>query len=136
MKILYKTRATATGGRSGHSQTDDGAFSVDLAKPDSGKAGINPEQLFATGYAACFSSALEAAAQRLKLSPTDPRTSVEVGLGQNATGGYALDIDISIEVKGLSETEARELIEAADRFCPYSNAVRGNIDVRLHVAVR
>ena len=52
MKILYKTRATATGGRSGHSQTDDGALSVDLATPDSGKTGNNPEQLFATGYAA------------------------------------------------------------------------------------
>ena len=136
MKILYKTRATATGGRSGHSQTDDGALSVDLATPDSGKTGNNPEQLFATGYAACFDSALQAAALRLKISPTDTKTSVEVGIGQNVTGGYALDIDISVEVRGILEDQARALIEAADRLCPYSNAVRGNIDVRLHVAVR
>ena len=133
MKILYKTRATATGGRSGHSQTDDGAFSVDLSEPDAAKTGPNPEQLFATGYAACFDSALQAAARLLKLSPAGTRTSVEVGIGQNVTGGYAWDIDIFVAVRGVSEGQARELIETADRLCPYSNAVRGNVDVRLHV---
>ena len=135
MKIIYKTRATATGGRSGHSQTDDGALSIDFAQPGTGKAGNNPEQLFAAGYAACFGSALQAAAERLKMSPTGAKTSVEVGLCQNVTGGYVLDIDITVEVKGVLEDQARELIEAADQLCPYSNAVRGNIDVRLHVAV-
>jgi Ohr subfamily peroxiredoxin len=134
MKIFYKTRATATGGRSGHSQTDDGALSVDLARPDSGRAGTNPEQLFAAGYAACFDSALQAAAQRLKIAPAGTKTSVEVGIGQNAAGAYALDIDIFVEVRGLSEDQARGLIDAADRICPYSNAVRGNVDIRLHVA--
>jgi len=133
MKILYKARATATGGRSGHSQTDDGAVSVDLARPDSGKPGVNPEQLFAAGYAACFDSALQAAAQRLKLAPAGTRTSVEVGIGQNAAGGYALDIDIYVEVSGVAEERARELIETADQVCPYSNAVRGIVDVRLHI---
>jgi Ohr subfamily peroxiredoxin len=133
MKILYKTRATATGGRSGHSQTDDGTFSIDLAEPNTAKTGPNPEQLFATGYAACFDSALQAAAQLLKLSPSGTTTSVEVGIGQNVTNGYALDIDIFVAVRGVSEGQARELIETADRLCPYSNAVRGNVDVRLHV---
>lgn len=134
MKIFYKTRATATGGRSGHAQTDDGTLSVDLSKPGAGGAGTNPEQLFAAAYAACFGSALEAAAQKLKLAPREAKTSVEVGIGQNAAGGYALDIDLFVEVKGLDEVQARALIEAADRLCPYSNAVRGNVDVRLHVA--
>jgi Ohr subfamily peroxiredoxin len=134
MKIFYKTRATSTGGRSGHSQTDDGALSVDLVRPDSGKAGTNPEQLFAAGYAACFDSALQAAAQRLKIAPAGTKTSVEVGIGQNAAGGYALDIDIHADVRGVAEDQARELIETADRICPYSNAVRGNVDVRLHVS--
>lgn len=133
MKIFYKTRATATGGRSGHSQTDDGVLSVDLVRPDSGKSGTNPEQLFAVGYAACFDSALQAAAQRLKMAPVATKTSVEVGIGQNVAGGYALDIDIFVEVRGLSEDQARGLVEAADQVCPYSRAVRGNVDVRLHV---
>ena len=133
MKILYKTRATATGGRSGHSQTDDGTFSVDLAEPAAAKTGPNPEQLFATCYAACFDSALQAAARLLELSPAGTTTSVEVGIGQNVTNGYALDIDIFVAVRGVSEGQARELIETTDRLCPYSNAVRGNVDVRLHV---
>jgi Ohr subfamily peroxiredoxin len=134
MRILYKARATATGGRSGHSETDDGALSVDLSKPDSKKAGTNPEQLFAAGYAACFDGALQAAARRLNLALAGTRTSVEVGIGQNAAGDYALDIDLFVEVRGISEGQARELIETADRLCPYSAAVRGNVDVRLHIA--
>jgi Ohr subfamily peroxiredoxin len=134
MKIIYKTRATATGGRSGHAQTEDGALSVDLSEPGSGRAGTNPEQLFACGYAACFGSALGAAARRLKIDAAGARSSVEVGIGQSAAGGYALDIDIRVEVHGLPEDKARELIEAAHEICPYSNAVRGNVDVRLHVS--
>jgi len=136
MLILYKTRATATGGRSGHAQIDGGALAVDLTDPASKKPGSNPEQLFAVGYAAAFDSELHVAAQQLKLAPTGTKTSVEVGMGRNASGGYALDVDIFVEVRGLLEHQARELIEKADRLCPYSNAVRGNVDVRLHVTVR
>jgi len=136
MLIIYKARATATGGRSGHAQIDGGALAVDLSEPNSKKPGANPEQLFAIGYAAAFGNDLEVAAQRLKLAPTGVKTSVEVGIGRNAAGGYALDIDIFVEVRGLPEHQARDLIETADRLCPYSNAVRGNVDVRLHVAVR
>ncbi|MGL6040988.1 MAG: organic hydroperoxide resistance protein, partial [Deefgea sp.] len=67
MKIFYQTRATSTGGRSGHAQLDDGSLSFDLAMPGSGKAGVNPEQLFAIGYAACFDNALALTAQKMKL---------------------------------------------------------------------
>jgi lipoyl-dependent peroxiredoxin len=135
MKIIYKTRATATGGRSGHSQLDDGSLGFDLAVPGSGKTGANPEQLFAIGYAACFDNALAATARRLKKAITGSKTSAEVGLGQNDRGGYALDIDLFVEVRGLPEADARELVDAAHHVCPYSNAVRGNVDVRLHVSV-
>lgn len=132
MKIFYKTRATATGGRSGHTALDDGTLAFDLARPGSGQAGANPEQLFALGYAACFDSALSMIAQQRKLSVTS-KTSVEVGIGQRAEGGYALDIDISVETHGITEAEAQDLIAATHQVCPYSNATRGNIDVRLHV---
>jgi len=135
MKIFYKTRATATGGRSGHTALDDGTFGVDLAMPGSGKTGANPEQLFALGYAACFDNALTMVARQLKLNVTSSRTSAEVGMGQTSAGGYALDIDLYVEVGGLDETEAHKLIEATHKVCPYSNAVRGNVDVRLHVSV-
>jgi osmotically inducible protein OsmC len=132
MKIFYKTRATATGGRSGHTALDDGSLAFDLAQPASGQAGTNPEQLFALGYAACFDSALTMVARQRRLDVT-ASTSVEVGIGQRTEGGYALDIDISVETHGIGEAEARDLIEATHQVCPYSNATRGNVDVRLHV---
>ncbi|MGH8054973.1 MAG: organic hydroperoxide resistance protein [Stenotrophomonas sp.] len=133
MKIFYKTRATSTGGRAGRTALDDGSLALDLALSGSGKAGANPEQLFALGYAACFDNALPVAAKQLQLQPSGTETSVEVGIGQTAEGGYALDIDLHVAVKGLDEAAALRLVEAAHKICPYSNATRGNIDVRLHV---
>ena len=133
MKIFYKTRATATGGRSGRTALDDGSLALDLATPGSGKTGANPEQLFAMGYAACFDNALPVAAKQLQLQPAGTATSVEVGIGQATEGGYALDIDLHVEVKGLDQADAQRLAEAAHKICPYSNATRGNVDVRLHV---
>ncbi len=133
MKIFYKTRATATGGRAGRTALDDGSLALDLALPGSGNVGANPEQLFALGYAACFDNALPVAAKKLQLQPAGTATSVEVGIGQTTEGGYALDIDLHVEVKGLDQADALRLVEAAHQICPYSNATRGNIDVRLHV---
>lgn len=135
MKIFYKTRATATGGRSGHTALDDGSLAFDLAMPGTDKSGPNPEQLFALGYAACFDSALALVAKQLKLSPTDSHTSVEVGLGMLANGSYSLDVDIYIKTSGITEEEAEQLITATHQVCPYSNATRGNIEVRLHSTV-
>lgn len=131
MKIFYKTRATATGGRSGHTELDDGSLGFDLAQPGTDKTGTNPEQLFALGYAACFDSALSLVAKQMQLDTTS-KTSVQVGIGQRAEGGYALDIDIYVETTGITEDEAQKLIEATHQICPYSNATRGNVDVRLH----
>ncbi|MEO7030462.1 MAG: Ohr family peroxiredoxin, partial [Acidobacteriaceae bacterium] len=98
MKIFYKTRATATGGRSGRTALDDDSLALDLAIPGSGKTGANPEQLFALGYAACFDNALVLVAKQLKLEPAGSKTSVEVGIGQTPEGGYALDIDLYVEL--------------------------------------
>ena len=132
MKIFYKTRATATGGRTGHTALDDGGLAFDLARPGTGDVGANPEQLFALGYAACFDSALSMIAGQMKLEVTS-KTSVEVGIGQRADGGYALDIDIYVETTGIGTEQAEKLVEAAHHACPYSNATRNNVDVRLHV---
>lgn len=137
MKIFYKTSATATGGRDGHTQIDDGSIGFDLVgfQNDSGKVGTNPEQLFAMGYAACFDSAVNHVAPTLGLKPTKSSTSVAVGIGQTAGGAFGLDIDITITVEGLSMDDAKRLIEKAHEVCPYSNATRGNVEVRLHVNV-
>lgn len=133
MKIFYKTRATSVGGRSGHAALDDGTLAFDLAAPGSGKTGANPEQLFAIGYAACFDNALKHVAEKQKLALSASKTSAEVGIGQNTTGGFALDVDLYVEIHGLNEAEATQLVEATHQVCPYSNALRGNVDVRLHI---
>lgn len=135
MKIFYHTSATATGGRDGHTQVDDGSIGFDLVgfQKESGKTGTNPEQLFAMGYAACFDSAMNHVAPTLGLKPEQSSTTVAVGIGQKTGGAFSLDLDITITVKGLSEADARKLIEKAHEVCPYSNAVRGNVDTRLHV---
>lgn len=135
MKIFYHTSATATGGRDGHTRIDDGSIGFDLVgfQNQSGKQGTNPEQLFAMGYAACFDSAMNHVAPSLGLQPKKSSTSVAVGIGQKADGAFALDLDITITVEGLSEEDARKLIQKAHEVCPYSNAVRGNVETRLHV---
>ncbi|MEH6648057.1 organic hydroperoxide resistance protein [Sulfitobacter sp.] len=133
MKIFYKTTATATGGRSGTATLNDGSFSVQMVRPDSGDAGVNPEQLFAIGYAACFDSAMELTAKQLKLDSTGSKTSVDVGIGQRTEGGFGLDLDITVHLPGTARKDAQRLVEATHQVCPYSNATRSNIDVRLHV---
>lgn len=137
MKIFYHTSATATGGRDGRTQVDDGSIGFDLVgfQNESGKVGTNPEQLFAMGYAACFDSAMNHVAPTLGIKPSKSSTTVGVGIGQKTNGAFALDLDITITVEGLSLDEAKILIEKAHEVCPYSNATRGNVDVRLHVNV-
>lgn len=135
MKIFYHTSATATGGRDGRTQLDDNSLGFDLVsfQNKDGKVGINPEQLFALGYAACFDSAMNHVAPTLGLKPEKSSTNVAVGIGQKTDGAFSLDLDITITVKGLTQDQARQLIEKAHAVCPYSNAVRGNVNVRLHV---
>ena len=133
MKIFYKTAATATGGRSGTSTLNDGSFSVQMVRPDSDEDGVNPEQLFALGYAACFDSAMEITAKQLKLNAKGAKTSIEVGIGQRSGGGYGLDLDITAHLLGMAREDAQRLVEATHQLCPYSNAIRGTIDVRLHI---
>ncbi|TNG95270.1 organic hydroperoxide resistance protein [Pasteurellaceae bacterium USgator11] len=136
MKIFYKTRATAVGGRSGHTALDDGSLGFDLVSfTDTDKSGANPEQLFAMGYAACFDSALQHVAQQQKLDGVHTKTSCAVGIGQTAEGGFALDIDLDVEVRGLDKDAAIALVKKGHEVCPYSNATRGNVEVRLHVSL-
>ncbi|WFF38651.1 organic hydroperoxide resistance protein [Moraxella nasibovis] len=137
MKIFYHTSATATGGRNGHTRVDDGSIGFDLVgfQNTDGKTGTNPEQLFAMGYAACFDSAMNHVAPSLGIKPTKSSTTVAVGIGQKAEGAFALDLDITVSVEGVSRDDAKKLIQKAHEVCPYSNATRGNVEVRLHVKV-
>ena len=138
VKVLYKTQAKATGGRDGRAATLDGAFDVKLATPKelggAGGAGNNPEQLFAAGYAACFLGAMKAvAAQGGPKVPAETTVQSTVGIGPRSEGGFGLDIALEISLPGLAHADAEALVAKAHQVCPYSNATRNNVDVRLTV---
>lgn len=137
--VKYKATATATGGREGgHARTPDGNLDIALAKPEAlggdGSPGNNPEELFAAGYAACFIGAMKAVAEKSGATvPDDTSVTATVGIGPRSEGGFGLDIDLDISLPGLERDDAVALAEKAHEVCPYSNATRGNVDVRLNV---
>jgi Ohr subfamily peroxiredoxin len=135
MKVLYTAEATVTGGRdAGHGRTSDGALDVQLRSPvelGGEGGGTNPEQLFAVGYAACFESALKTVARRQKLDADDVSIDSQVDLGPTDERAFTLAVTLDVTVPGLDEDQAAELVQAAHKVCPYSNATRGNIDVGL-----
>jgi Ohr subfamily peroxiredoxin len=137
VKIIYSTTATATGdGRNGHTATEDGMVDVDVRRPPEmgGEGGAtNPEQLFAAGYAACFHSALKLVAQSQQLDATDSAVSVTVGLGMQEGGAFNLALEIDVHVPNVTPEQAQSLVERAHEVCPYSNATRGNVEVKLGV---
>lgn len=139
MDVLYTAHATASGGgrEDGRSATDDGKIDVKLSTPTEmggkGGDGTNPEQLFATGYAACFLGALRMVSGKAG-SPVGPDTKVtaSVGFGRNTRGeGFNLDIELAVTDTGLDPVVAQKMVDLAHTVCPYSNATRGNVDVRL-----
>jgi osmotically inducible protein OsmC len=138
MAAVYTAVATATGnGRDGHTRSSDGVLDLDLAVPKEmggpGGEKSNPEQLFAAGYAACFHSALKAVGRREKANVDDSVVTAEVGIGPNDAGGFALEITLRVELSHLDQAAAEALVAAAHQVCPYSNATRGNVDVKLEV---
>jgi lipoyl-dependent peroxiredoxin len=136
INVLYTAHATSTGGRNGHTGTDNGLVSFDLSVPRSmdgpGKPGTTtPEDLFAAGYAACFGSAVQHAAREMKLSPTSMEIKAAVSIGKDETGGFRLKVDLSSAIGGVSQADAEKLTKEADQVCPYSKAIRGNVEVTL-----
>ena len=137
MTPIYTTTAHATGeGRNGHATSDDGVIDLELRMPkEMGGVGgaTNPEQLFAAGYAACFHSALKLVAGQADTDVSGTAVSATVGIGMLAAGGFGLSVDLDVSVPNVDRTTAESLVARAHEVCPYSNATRGNIDVRLTV---
>jgi len=136
-KVLYRATATATGGRDGRGVSSDGQLDLALTTPKelggAGGAGTNPEQLFAVGYSACFLGAMKFVAGRDKL-PISKDVSVTgtVGIGP-IPNGFGIEVELKISLPGVDRAQAETLVERAHAVCPYSNATRGNIDVKLTV---
>ena len=141
MPALYSTKVTAIGGRAGTVRSQDGLLDLALALPSGlgGKGGAsNPEQLFAAGYASCFGNAVIHVSRNRSVKVADNAIEVvaEVGLHANDAGGFALSVALDVAITGLDQATAEALVEEAHRVCPYSNAVRGNIDVAISVTTR
>lgn len=134
-KVLYRAQATATGGREGSATSSDGVLKVQLSTPrelgGAGGPGTNPEQMFAAGYSACFLGALKfvAGQEKLKLSDATSVTG-SVGIGAIPTG-FGIEVELQINVPGIPREQAQALVDKAHIVCPYSNATRNNIDIRL-----
>jgi osmotically inducible protein OsmC len=139
MKILYQTKAVSTGGRDGHVQVQNSPLSFDMAVPKemggNKTEGVNPEQLFAAGYSACFGSALQHVFRLRKLDIAPPDVHVTVGIGRNDAGGFVLAADILAVFTGIDQDTADSLTREAHQVCPYSNATRGNIEVTVAAEV-
>lgn len=130
---VYTANVSVTGGREGHAISDDGRLDLSLARPGASGAGTNPEQLFAAGYAACFQSAMGSVARQkgIDISKSVIDSSVSLYRGE---GSFYLGVTMKVTVPGLPLEQVQELVDAAHHVCPYSNATRGNIDVRFEVA--
>jgi osmotically inducible protein OsmC len=137
MRTLYTAVSTAHGGRDGHVRSSDGIVDLDLKTPKEmggpGGSGTNPEQLFAAGYAACFESAMRVVARKQKRPLADASVTGHVSFNVADDGKYALSVELHGKVEGLSGDETLTLMKAAHEVCPYSNATRGNIEVKLLV---
>jgi len=136
-KILYTAQAKSTGGRDGRSTLLDGVLELKQTTPKelggSGTQGVNPEQLFAAGYSACFIGAMKFVAMQEKMAlAADTTVTGRVGIGPIPTG-FGINVELIVSVPGMDKERIMKLIEKAHVVCPYSNATRGNIDVKFTV---
>jgi len=137
IKPLYTARGTATGGRNGHTSSDDGIVSLDLSVPKElggpGKPNTaTPEHLFAAGYAACFGSALDFVAKQHKKDASKATVKCAVSIGPREKGGFGLAVVLDVTDASLPQAELQSLAdEAHANICPYSNAIRGNVDAKV-----
>ncbi|HEY5196459.1 MAG TPA: organic hydroperoxide resistance protein [Solirubrobacteraceae bacterium] len=135
-KTVYTAQATVTGGRAeGHGVTADGALDVELRTPaemGGSGGGTNPEQLFAVGYAACFEGALGVVGRREHAEVGDVSIDSRVSLITTEDRGFNVAVELSVTLPQVADPEeAVRIVAAAHEVCPYSNATRGNIDVKL-----
>ena len=137
MKVMYTAVATATGGRNGHVKSDNEILDLQVRTPkDLGGENddyANPEMLFAAGYSACFDSALNLVIKKGKVKTGETSVIAKISIGQIENGGFGLAAELAINIPEVSAEQAQELAEQAHQVCPYSNATRGNIEVKLSV---
>jgi Ohr subfamily peroxiredoxin len=138
MRINYRTpTVTSIGGRDGSVRSADGLIDLQVAKPKEmgGPGGkTNPEELFAAGYAACFHSAVKHVAVEKKAAIGESTVEARVAIGSNDNGvGFTIAADLHVILPDADAETAKDVVRGAHMICPYSNATRNNIDVKLSV---
>lgn len=132
-KLVYTGRTHTTGGRDGASRSSDGRLDVKLSTPGGAGIGTNPEQLFAAGWSACFEDSMGLVARKMNITlPADLAVDAEVDLCLTA-GAYFLQARLNVSLPGLERDVAQILADAAHRTCPYSKAIRDNVDVVINL---
>ncbi|MCF3132671.1 organic hydroperoxide resistance protein [Streptomyces olivochromogenes] len=135
-KALYTAQAHVTGGRNGHGRTTDGRLDLELRQPKElggDGEGVNPEQLFAIGYAACFGTTLALVGRSSKSQADDAVIDSHVSLIPVDGGRFELGVELHISLPSVTDEQAAELVRTAHQVCPYSRATRDNIGVALVV---
>jgi Ohr subfamily peroxiredoxin len=136
--MSYTAHATTTGGRNGHVETSDGLLKADLSVPKDiggpGKPGTsNPEMFFAAGYSACFGGAVDYAAKLEKVKAGPVTVTADVTL-HASDAGFHLSVVLKTHVEGVDAATALKLAEKAHHeICPYSKAVKNNVEVTLEI---
>jgi Ohr subfamily peroxiredoxin len=130
-KTLYTAKVHTTGGRDGAARSSDGRLDVRLSVPGGPGAGTNPEQLFAAGWSACFEGAMAIAAKSMNVAlPSGIAIDADIDLC-HGDDGYFLRARLNVSIPGMERGLAQSIVEAAERTCPYSKALRGNVDVSV-----
>ena len=138
MASLYSTKVTASGGRHGSIRSEDGLLNLKLALPGPLAEGAMRPKLFAGGYAACFENALLHVSRDAghRFADDDVDVVARIDLSRNETGGFVLAAALAVTIAGIDQQAAERLVQGAHAICPYSNAIRGNVDVAISVSVR
>ena len=132
-KVIYTARTRTTGGRdNGTSRSCDGRLDLVLSRPGSPRIGTNPEQLLAAGWSACFEHSVALAAHKLKIALTEIVIDAEVDLHLAGSDDYFISARLNVRLPGIDREVAEHLVAEAERLCPYSKAMRGNIDVAVN----
>lgn len=145
MQPLYTATVTVTPGQeghtrlSGHARSSDGLLDLDLALPTElggrGRQGTNPEQLFAAGYAACFHGSLALISRKAGVDSSKATVTCEVTIGRDPRdGGYMLAAELTVDIPDADREKAEQIVAQAHNLCPYSKAIRGNVDVKITLA--
>ena len=139
IKPVFTAAATATGGRNGHTESDDGVVKANLSVPKAlggpGKPNTaTPEHLFAAGYAACYGGALDFVAKQHKKNAAGARITCAVSVGPRDAGGFGIAVKMTVEDRSLPQADLAALAkEAHEKICPYSHATRNNVKVEFEI---